>query len=394
MKLYAHQQEILDENRPKLGLFHAPGLGKTITLLELCKKNNVDAIIICPKGIKKQWEEYVAKQPLKHFVITKETFRRDHKILPKYKALIFDEAHHVSNIKSKLTKSVAWYLKQHDVYYRWLATGTPYRSSPMNIYALGLLLGHKWDYWKFFSQFFRMVSMGMRQVPMAIVGKEDELEEYVQQIGVTLSLETIMDVPQQTFNTEIIELTEEQKKGIKELEEPVAISRFTKTHCIEQGFLYGDEYTEDKTFKDNKTERIITLCKQWKSIAIVARYTLQIDYLYTTLHKKFPNRPIFIISGSTKDRHAVVSEINTLDDCIVLIQAQCSEGYELPRVEAMVFASLSWSHVDHQQVKARILRMNALKENSYYYLLSKGIDEQVYKTIMNHQDFHERLYEA
>lgn len=393
MELYQHQKDVLKNNKPKLGLFHAPGLGKTITLLELAKENDVQALIICPKGIKKQWIEYVDKYKASHVVYTKEEFRKLHKDLPRFSAVIVDEAHHFSNLKSALTKSLLWYLKYHTVHYRWLATGTPYRSSAMNIYALGKLLGYDWNYWKFFSTFFMMVNMGQRQVPVPIKDREEELEEYVKQIGVTLALDEVMDVPEQSFHTEILPLTEEQEKAIKELDEPTPIARFTKVHCIEQGFEHGNEYEQAKVYQNNKTSMVINLCIQWKRIAVVCRYTMQIKMLQQILVFKFPNRKIFVISGTTKDRHTTVNEINESDDCIVLIQSQCSEGYELPKVEAMVFASLSWSHVDHIQMKARISRMNALKENSYYYLVSKGIDERVYTTIMNHQDFHEKLYE-
>lgn len=392
-ELYAHQQEIVDGNSPRLGLFHAPGLGKTITLLELCKKNNVLALIIVPKGIKPQWEEYVAKGDIQHHVITKETFRRDVQLLPKYKAVIVDEAHHFSSTKSGLFKALYGYLKYHNVHYRWFATGTPYRSSPMNIYALGKLLGYEWNYWNFFNKFFTQVNMGSRMVPVQKKNMEKELEDYVAKIGVTLAMEDVVDVPSQTFKTEILDLTEEQIKAIEELEEPVPITRFTKIHCIEQGFAYGDEYTDNVIYPSNKNNRVIELCKRYNTIAIIARYTLQIQVLYHLLSKKFPNRPIYIISGQTPNRFDIVNKINESNNCIVLIQGQCSEGYEMPGVEAMVFASLSWSHVDHVQMKARILRMNALKKNDYYYLISGDIDAKVHETIMNHQDFHERLYD-
>ncbi len=164
-------------------------------------------------------------------------------------------------------------------------------------------------------------------------------------------------------------------------------------HCVEQGFSYGDDYINDVIYESNKNNRVIELCKRYSTIAIIARYTLQIELLFHLLSKKFPKRPIFIISGNTPDRFEVVNQVNESENCIVLIQGQCSEGYELPYIEAMVFASLSWSHVDHIQMQARILRMNKLKKNDYYYLVSKGIDERVYETIMRHEDFHERLYD-
>jgi predicted helicase len=104
-------------------------------------------------------------------------------------------------------------------------------------------------------------------------------------------------------------------------------------------------------------------------------------------------KKVFLISGEVKNRDAVVGEVERTPECIVLIQAACSVGFELPSVPIMIFASLSFSHVDHMQALGRILRINKLKKNLYQYLVVKdGVDEAVYKCIMNKQDFHIALY--
>lgn len=390
--LYDHQKDILEKNPHRWGIFHDVGLGKTITALELAKKNNVTALIIVPKALKKQWEGYIELYNPQHHVITKETFRRDWNVLPHYDAVIIDEAQHMTNVRSKLTKSLLAYLTKHDVQYRWLLTGTPYRREPLNIYALGVLLGKKWNYWSFFKEFYNQIDMGGRMIPVVKKNIDEKLNQYVQQIGSTLAMGTVFDVPTQHYLPETVELTTEQKKAIKDLDETLAISRFTKLHSIENGFLYGDGYVEDVTYGNNKNERIKEIIRDKDKVIIVGRYTRQLAIIKEELSRCFPDRPLFEINGSVPDRHAVITEANKVPRGIVLIQAQCSEGYELPTYDTMIFASLSFSHVDHIQMKGRILRVNALKENYYHYLVCHGVDKMVYKSIMSKKDFHENLY--
>ena len=170
----------------------------------------------------------------------------------------------------------------------------------------------------------------------------------------------------------------------------MAITRFTKTHGIENGILYSDGYSKDQTFPSLKHDRLDILVQETSKIAIVCRYTAQLQALkdrYTHLQ-----RPIFIIDGMNPDRAQTVIDADASPECIVLIQAQCSEGYELPSISVCVFLSLSFSHVDHLQMKARFLRINRLKENTYYYLISKGVDKAVYDCIQSKKDFRISLF--
>jgi len=88
----------------------------------------------------------------------------------------------------------------------------------------------------------------------------------------------------------------------------------------------------------------------------------------------------------------VVQDIGTVDEAIVLINASCSEGYELPSIGVILFASLSFSYKDYKQMLGRFLRINALKKNVYIHLISEGVDTEVYKSIMNKQDFDIAIY--
>ena len=186
------------------------------------------------------------------------------------------------------------------------------------------------------------------------------------------------------------ELTKEQEQGIKDIEETAFITRWTKAHQIENGLKYGDEYTEDKEYDCGKTRRIMELCQQNKKIAIFCRYTKQMDMLKDVLLNIRSN--IFLLRGDVKDRDAVIQQVNASEDCIVIIQAQCSVGYELPSIDIVIFASLSFSYVDYAQAIGRFLRINKLKENTYYHLVSRGVDEDVYDCIMRKEDFYAELH--
>lgn len=394
IELRAHQQEVIDWtdskfdhlNPHRFGLFFAPRTGKTYIILGLLKKYNVAAIIIVPKAIKKQWQEMTEFS--NHLIVTKEEFRRDHKILPRYEAFIFDEAHHASNIKSGISKACWWYMKTHNPKYRWLATGTPYRSSPLSIFGLGKLLGMNWNYYTFINTFYSMVRMGMRMVPVIRSGMEIELERYVRAIGITLNLEDVVETKEPVAITKELEMTIEQEDAIKNLSESMAITRFTKIHEIEQGFLKGDEYTEDVEIISPKQKEIVELVRLNKKIAIVCRYKYQINMISQLLN--FTN--VFIIDGDTKDKAQMVKDIALSERCAVIIQSACCEGYDLSSIDTMIFASMSFSHSDHIQMKDRLVHLDKPKVNTYYYLLGGKIDQAVYENVMKKMDFHMQIF--
>jgi len=66
--LYKHQQDILDANPPRHGIFFSTGTGKTLTAIELALLNKVNPLIIVPKALKYQWSIQVPA----HWTIIKD----------------------------------------------------------------------------------------------------------------------------------------------------------------------------------------------------------------------------------------------------------------------------------------------------------------------------------
>jgi superfamily II DNA or RNA helicase len=392
--LYKHQQEILDASPNKALLALDTGLGKSFLSLELAKvKNKAPVLIICPKALTQNWEREIteAEIGMPYTVITKETFRRDWDKLPNYPTIIADECHYFASLTSQMSKTLTKYFKKWNTPYRYLLTATPYMSTPWNIFVLANHLDLGLSYWSFRREYFVDVNMGGRMVPLVKKGKEEDIKAIIKKVGFLYAMEDCFDVPEQVFELETFELTPPQKRGIKNITEPEHIVYWTKRHQIENGCLKGDEYTETEYFKSNKTERIRDICLEHKKVAIVCRYNAQIDMLKETLEKD--KHHVLLIRGDVKDRDAVVQEVNKLDEVIVLIQASCSEGYELQTVGTIVFASLDFSYKNYKQMKGRFLRANALKKNLFIHMVvDDGVDKDVYNNIMNKQDFSLSLY--
>lgn len=405
LKLFKHQQEVVDLKPKKWLLSHSTGTGKSLTAVRLVENYMQDgeqALIICPKFLAEQWTgklpEYTDK-PCSYDVITKETFRRDWSKLCKYKHIIIDEGHlGFANFKSQMHKAMMSYIKNVQPTTLFILTATPYTSSIWSLYSLGLILGkpYQWYMWK--VRYFYEVMMGRRNIPVQKdkvdgVPIKEEIKRIVNELGNTVRMEDVLDdMPGQIFQTEMFDLTPEQKKAWKEIDDPQHIVKWTRRHQIENGILYSDGYTENRTFKCEKMDRAVALCQEHKKIAIVARYTGQLKALKAML----PDRKVFIIDGNLENKYETVEEINKLDDCVVLIQAATSVGYNLWSVHTMVFLSLDFALANLIQAQGRIFRADHPHPCLYVYLVNraKSIDYDVYENVvLKKQDFHIHIFE-
>jgi len=393
IQLYRHQEELLNKNPHRCGIFYEMGGGKTAVAIRLAEKNGDSCLVVCPKSLREQWEAEIEKFKTKNIewhVITKEQFKKQINELYEFDCVIADECHiGFANYKSQLHRAMALYIKRYNPKCLYLLTGTPYTSTCWSIYSLGKLLGYDWNWWQWKNRYFYSVQMGSRIIPIQRKGIEKEMATLTNRIGYVKRLDELADIPEQTFLTEYFDLNRDQTKAIDALTDVQAIVRWTKIHQIEGGSLKSDGYTENLIIDCEKTKRVLELTETSPKIAIVARYNLQLDTYHSLLAKKFPSRKIFKINGETEDKNAVVDKINASDDAIVLINSMCSVGFNLWSVPIMVFASLDFSYTNYKQMCGRLLRMNHLKKNVYIHLITSGqsVDKAVQKCMTNKKDF-------
>lgn len=409
MTFYNHQKEIIEENKPKTGVFLGTGGGKTRICLHLAEGKT---LVIVPKTQfeDQNWQKEVKKSNLDIdlTVISKEMFRRDWEKLPPFDTLISDESHTISGVTpntiwknrqripkaSQLFWSVYNYIQKHNPKRIYLATATPTRT-PMAVWAAAKLLGYDWDFYKFRHTFYFPLPIPGREIysPKADSKSKDKLAELVRKIGYVGRLEDWFDVPDQIYKTHYVEMTEEQKKLSKKvtLDYPDPLICFQKVDQVENGILIGDEYTESIKLKSPKVEAILDYANEFGRLLVFARYTLQIEQIKESLEKE--GKKVLVLDGKTKDKGEVIEEANNSEECVVIAQAQISAGYELPDYPCVIFASMSGSQVDLVQGIGRVQRANNIKKNIYVYLVTRGrADMARFETLMDKKDFHERLY--
>lgn len=408
---YEHQRRLLEANPKKHLMCWSTGTGKTFASLGVAYKNTDSILIICPKSLKEKWKRdamtYLHEMNKKDVImkagalvigpviVSKEEFRRDWNVLSKKEALIFDEGHYFAGMKSQMHKAALAYIRKWNPPFIYIPTATPYMSTPWNIYSLAAILGHHWSYMDFKHEFFDDRYLGTRTIPVVKENIEKQIAERVARIGSTVRLEDCVDVPDQVFEKELFALTKAQIKAKENLkkEETNPVVKFLKFHQIDNGTLKGNEYIPDQFFEADKNARVLELCEENAKIAIVCRYNLQIDSLHALIKSKLKGKPVYMIRGDVKDRDAVVNAVEKEKEAVVLIQASCSEGYEMPSVGVIVFASLSNSYKDYYQMQGRFLRINALKKNVFIHLITAdSIDEAVFASIMRKQDFQIEIY--
>ncbi len=400
MKLFKHQEEFLKENPNKSSLVWSCGTGKTATAVWWARYGHGTSLIIVPKALKTNWQRESSKygdwftQQALYKILTKEEFRRDHKKLPKYDQVIVDEVHNgflTPNFKSQMSKALKWYLEQHKVPRVLLLSATPYTASPWNIYSLAHYTGHHWSRPKFEHEFFYRVQMGFRSIPMVKSGSEAKLAKLVKKITSVVDIKDVIDVPlQHHTEPEYFSLSKEQEKAIAGAYDPLPIVRFTKQHQIENGILIGNEFKENQIYETDKIERLKAICEENAKVAIVCRYNAQIDVLGNELR---PYKP-FVIRGDIKDRDAVTTNAELSDRAVVLIQADCGIGFQLPSFEVCVYASMSYSYTSWEQMNGRFLRMDKPSRTTFIYLLTEGdsVDQGVYDAVMRKEDFKIELF--
>jgi len=175
-------------------------------------------------------------------------------------------------------------------------------------------------------------------------------------------------------------------------EETNHIVKWTRIHQVCGGSLKGDGYTETRYFKSEKLDRLKDICKEHKKVVVVCRYNAEVEMITDSLKEKYDGT-IINITGQNKDRHHCIQVANKEDKCLIIINAACCEGYELPTFDLMVFYSYDFSLKNYLQMKGRIQRINNVKKNVYLSLIVKDtIDEDVKKSLDNKVSFDIEIY--
>ncbi len=409
VELWSHQKRAIDDNHPYRGFFVFAGGGKSLILKELVRNNAFSVLCLTPKSLKLKWEREIEEIPnIEKTVMTPYYFKRDWKKLPYYDAIIIDEGDSPWAGKNQSSKALFCYLKKHNPAYLWVATATPYRSTPLNVYNLGKLCRYcPMTYPQFREQFFFQEYFGAQAVwtpklkhPSAYVKAQTqaELNEYMANFADIVQMEDVFDMPEIIYSVDPIEPTKEQERMLKKVDllSENRATFFRYANEIENGYLDQKAIGKQADIAENKTERVLELCEQNDTLVIFSYYRDQQAKLLKAITKKFPKAFVALLNGDNSDQAPILSEEleriakgqhPDYETGYLIASPQVSAGWEVESCTMGVYVSLPWSYQAWIQSQGRILRSSNLKKTVYKILEGGAVDARIWKNLESGQDY-------
>lgn len=341
-------------------------------------------------------------------VLSPYWFKQYHKTLPYFDAIIIDEADQAYAGNNQTSKALFAYLKKHNPPYIWLATATPYRSTPLNVYNLGRILGYMpMSYPEFREKFFFQQYFGSQPVwtpkmkhssAEVKAQTQKDLHEYMSNFADIVRMEDVFDVPEQIFDAEPIAMTDKQKKILEKLDllSENRATFFRYANEIENGWLDGKALGEDMEFPSEKVGRVLELCEQHDTAIVFSHYRVQQRAMYEAIKKKFPKAYVALLNGdNSSDAKELSEELELIAEGkhpkyaegYLVASVKVAAGWEAKSVPLAIYASLPWSYQEWVQSQGRILRSNNLKRNVYKILLSGPVDARIWANLRDQTDY-------
>ncbi len=136
-------------------------------------------------------------------------------------------------------------------------------------------------------------------------------------------------------------------------------------------------------------DKAMEIADGYRKAIIVCHYTQQLDNYVSWIGD---DRQVFVLDGRTRDQDAVIEAAKKADDCIFLIQSSMGAGFDAAEFSVVIFASMDFRYVSMVQMKGRVLRVNNLHENNFYFLIGGRCDRAVYERISLGKDFDPHQY--
>lgn len=365
MKPLPHQQRIIDLD-PKRAILNwearsGKSLPASIWIDQPHRTGN--SFIITKKSNKRSWQNFETGAT----VLSKEEFKKVSKDIINPTAIVVDEVHNFGSAlfvkpRSQLATALYTLLKEYpDCEFLGLSA-TPVRNSPWSFHTLLCYLGVyiPWKEWR--SEFFELVHMPFMKFPgwLPKSNWRELMVPYVAQYTDIVALKDVVnDLP--PVASRIIKI--KQKPYKKPTDE---LTTWHSEHMWEQ---------------QNKYKEILEL--GYKKVICVCYYTAQLDELAAQLTDK----PVFILDGRTKDPEAVIAAAQATDECYLLVQSSCGEGWDGWQFGAMVFCSMDHSYVSNTQMHGRQRHPKYLRDIEIIYIVGGRWDQRILDAYHNAENF-------
>ena len=375
---------------------------------ELSKFANFSYTVTLLQGTMQKKKELLAKLPqskLQIVICNYESMWRLEPELMKYRAglIIADEGHKLKDGTSRQSKAMHRLADKAD--YRLLLTGTAITNKELDIFseyrfAAPQVFGK--SFYTFRGRYFYMGGYG-GYVPIFKKEMQAEFLQKLHSIAYRVQKDECLDLPPITEEVRLVDLEPKAMKLYEQIEdesyadlksaEVTVLNVLTKILRLSQ--ITGGHLTDDdkschivSTAKlDALSDIIDTMQNENRKLAVIARFTAELDDIETLLQKK--KIGYAVVRGGVKNRDEQVQAFQTDDDCRVFLgQIQAAGmGLTLTAASTMVFYSLDYNMANFDQAKARIHRVSQTENCHYIYLCCHNtVDNKVLDALRNKID--------
>jgi SWI/SNF-related matrix-associated actin-dependent regulator 1 of chromatin subfamily A len=404
-------------SRQNVGVFNEQRTGKTPTILLAIKDKLGKNVIVCPSGLKLNWEREYKKwlgrddimvvdgtptnrdkiyynfHTLKYstIVISYETLRVD---LPKitkkgviFDVLIVDEAHRLRNYQTKQSKAIMEMGKHTSNVYA--LTGTPAVNHASDVFGiLKLMKPTKYtSFWAFADRYFGSYETAYgRELGAMRKDRKDEFQSVLNIISTQRKRRDIMKwLPKINEKVIKLELTSAQKKMINEIVElqringeviPNAVAQLMRLRqaTLDPTLLNVNDQSPKEQFiyeylEDNPNEKII----------IFSMFTSFLN----KVKEKLGDKAVMLTGEQSQlQKQMAVDSIQKGTKNVMLANVLAGGvGWTLDKADTIIFTDLSYNPIDNQQAKDRFVPTDESAEYGgkeiIYLQMDKSIDENI-----------------
>ncbi len=370
-----HQRRAVERNGRKELWCWATRTGKTLpsSLWSNHPCRNKNPYVVCLKKDKKAWQRAAPHAT----VLTKEEFKKAWNTIQNPTALVVDESHVFHSAlftkkRSQMATAMYSFIKKWPEMDVLLTTATPVRNDPSSMHTALCYIGHYIPWKDYQEKMYKLVKKPYSPWPFwePRVNWREMVKPLLEKYADIVTLKDVVEyLPPETH--EIIEVLMERYEYEEDEEQ-----RWTTEHQHEQ---------------KGKVKAIKELGDKYRKLLIIAHYTSTIELLEKELGS---DKPVFVLSGKTKNHDEVTAQAQNADDCYFIVQATMASGFDGYTFDAMIFTAMSHKVVDYLQAVGRLHHTQFVKPAIYYYLIAnyptgRSWDAKIYGSIKEGKDFYD-----
>lgn len=431
-----------------------PGMGKTVQAIEglkelhLLGKGPKRTLIVCPKGLISWWTSELKRYnydpivisgsavqriiewrafavnppPIVRFtpkvgVISYDSLRIDApKVVNIVSGLIIlDEAHRVSNRRAKTTKAIqglvtCWKCQV------WMLSGTPMSRGVQDLWANLHLMDRELfsSYWKFINSWFHVEDGPYGK---EILGLKSLYKEQLRELVAPYVLRRTKDIsnmPPKTRAIEYIEMSREQSKVYREVEDEmvaelpsigrtykrddfiIAENVLHKLMILRHLLIYPSKYSLFLGIGSALSRVFDWMIDNEEShVAIFSAFpSLFVDIAYQFEKVGFPKPLILRGSHKGKSPEDIIQEVQQ-KRLPLLISIRYAEGFSIPSISQGFFIGPEYVPRYNEQAENRIHRLSSEKPVDIKYLIHRNtIEEDIVEAVNTKQGNIQSLFEG